>query len=144
MFSRSTEYAIQALKYLARQPAGRLSGAREIAAATHIPQPYLWKLLKCLTDERLVRSFKGVIGGYELARSPKDITIRDMWVAIPKGPYILGCVLSSSDCDEKRPCLLHKGWKSFCGQLDKTTLADLVRRPTRKVASKKDSPSRPS
>jgi Rrf2 family protein len=78
MFSRSTEYAITALKFLAQQPAGSLSGAGKIAAGTRIPLPYLWKLLKSLSDEGLVRSFKGVRGGYELARSAKDITIRDV------------------------------------------------------------------
>jgi DNA-binding IscR family transcriptional regulator len=55
MFSHSTEYAIQALTYLAQQPAGSLSRAGEIAAETQIPLPYLRKLLKNLTDERLVR-----------------------------------------------------------------------------------------
>jgi Rrf2 family protein len=137
MFSRSTEYAIKALKYLAQQPAGSLSGAGEIAAATHVPLPYLWKLLKNLSDERLVRSSKGIRGGYKLARSPKDITVKDIWAAIPKGPDILGCVLNSSDCDKNQPCRLHKVWKSFCGQLDKTTLADLVRSPPRRTGSTK-------
>jgi Rrf2 family transcriptional regulator, iron-sulfur cluster assembly transcription factor len=135
MFSRSSEYAIQALTYLAHQPAGKLSGAEEIAAGTRIPLPYLWKLLKILSDEGVVRSFKGVRGRYELARSAKDITIRDVCVAIPKGPYILGCVLNSSECDEDQPCRLHQAWKSFCTQLDNTTLADLVRTPARKIAS---------
>jgi Rrf2 family protein len=137
MFSRSTEYAITALKYLAQQPAGSLSGAGEIAAGTEIPLPYLWKLLKRLSDEGLVRSFKGVRGGYELARSAKDIAIRDIWIAIPKGPYILGCVLNSSECDADQPCRLHRVWKSFCTQLDKTTLADLVRSPAPPPASTK-------
>jgi len=122
MFSRSTEYAIQALKYLAQQPAGSLSGAGEIAAATHIPQPYLWKLLKYLSEERLVRSFRGVSGGYELARSPKEITIREIWAAIPKGPNVFGCVLTSSDCDENQPCRLHKDGRVSAGTWTKPLL----------------------
>ena len=69
MFSRSAGYAVQALAYLAGQPSGKLTGAREIATATHIPMPFLWKILRNLSRTKLVRSFKGVRGGYELARS---------------------------------------------------------------------------
>lgn len=136
MFSRSTEYAIKALKYLAQQPAGSLSGAGEIAAGTQIPLPYLWKLLKNLSDVRLVRSFKGVSGGYELARSPKDITIRDIWTAIPRGAYFVGCALNSSECDEWQPCRLLRAWENLCTELDKTTVADLMRPPARRIVPK--------
>jgi len=57
MFSRSAGYAVQALTYLAAQPSGKLTGAREIAETLQIPMPFLWKILRNLTRKKLVRSF---------------------------------------------------------------------------------------
>ncbi len=53
MFSRSAGYSIQALTYLAGQPPppGKLTGAREIAAA-RIPMPFLWKILRNLSQQK--------------------------------------------------------------------------------------------
>ena len=82
MLSRSAEYAISALKYLAQQPPGQLCGAREIAAETGVPLHYLWKVLKELRDSKIVRSFKGVKGGYELARPSRRITMRDVLATV--------------------------------------------------------------
>src|SRR5262249_7560855 len=78
MFSRSSGYAIQALTYLASQPSGRLVGAREIATSLDIPMPFLWKILRKLSHQKLVRSFKGVRGGYELARPASSIRMSEI------------------------------------------------------------------
>jgi Rrf2 family protein len=127
MLSRSAEYAIAALIFLAKQPPGELRGAQEIAAETEIPLPYLWKILKQLTASKLVRSFKGVKGGYELARASRRITVRHVLAAVAHQVPLSACILNSSACDEKRPCPLHKDWTTFCEGLDRTTLADLSR-----------------
>ena len=78
MFSRSTEYAIRAMAVLAQQPSGTLCGAREIAESADIPRPFLWKILQNLTHKKLLRSFKGVRGGYELSRPARRITVLDI------------------------------------------------------------------
>ncbi|MCI0626445.1 MAG: Rrf2 family transcriptional regulator, partial [Acidobacteria bacterium] len=67
LFSRTAEYAIRAMAFLALQKPGKLTGAREISEAERIPIPFLWKILQLLTRRKLVRSFKGIRGGYELA-----------------------------------------------------------------------------
>jgi hypothetical protein len=75
MFSRSSGYAIQALPFLAGQPSGKTVGAREIATTLQIPMPLLWKIiLRRLGERNLVRSFKVVQGGYELARAATEIS----------------------------------------------------------------------
>lgn len=62
------------MAYLAVQKGGKLSGAREISEAEQIPMPFLWKILRLLTQRRLIRSFKGVRGGYELARPAEKVS----------------------------------------------------------------------
>ena len=131
MFSRSAGYAIQALTYLAAQPPGKLTGAREIAEAAQIPMPFLWKILRNLSRQRLVRSFKGVRGGYELARAAEKITVAQVLAASPDARHIDSCVLGLDQCNESAPCPLHQSWKTLRSQIDdllkETSLADLAR-----------------
>ncbi len=78
MFSRPTKYAVRAMTYLASQPVGRLTGAKEISEKEQIPMPFLWKILHELVRRNLVRSFKGIHGGYELARPSTQITLKEI------------------------------------------------------------------
>jgi Rrf2 family protein len=95
MFSRSTGYSIEALTYLAGQPSGKLTGAREISAAARVPMPFLSKLLRNLSRHKLLRSFKGVRGGYELARPAEKVTIGE----------ILAATSDEGVVRDLRPCL---------------------------------------
>lgn len=130
MFSRSSGYALQALTYLAAQPSGRLAGAKEIATGLGIPMPFLWKILRRLSDKKLVRSFKGVHGGYELARPAKSIRVSEVLAAGRDGDQMGRCVLGLDKCDDHDPCPLHfqsKDWrKQMETRLQLTTLADLA------------------
>jgi Rrf2 family protein len=131
MFSRTSGYAIQALTYLAGQPSGKLVGAREMATNLEIPMPFLWKILRKLSEEKLVRSFKGVRGGYELARPAKAIPVSEILAAGKNGDQTGRCVLNLERCDDHDPCPLHTQWKGLRTQIEArfqaTTLADLVR-----------------
>jgi Rrf2 family protein len=132
MFSRSAGYAVQALTFLAAQPPGKLTGAREIAAATNIPVPFLWKILRHLSSEKLLRSFKGVQGGYELARPARTISIKEIIAVTPDSELATRCVLGLAECNDHQPCALHVAWKGIRTDmrktLAKTTLADLAKK----------------
>jgi Rrf2 family transcriptional regulator, iron-sulfur cluster assembly transcription factor len=131
MFPRSTQYAIRALSYLAAQPPGKLSGAREIAEAEQIPMPFLWKILQRLAARKLVHSFRGVRGGYELARSPRRITVARILKEMGQEHLLSRCILGFPRCNHRTPCALHPFWRAQREKLRKglraTTLADLSR-----------------
>ena len=131
MFSRSSGYAVEALTYLAAQPSGKLVGAREMATTLEIPMPFLWKILRRLSEKRLVRSFKGVHGGYELARPARSIRVSEVLAAGTDGDQMGLCVIGLDKCDDRDPCPLHSQWKNLRKRMEsrfqKTTLADLVR-----------------
>lgn len=131
VFSSSTEYAIRAVTHLALLPTGTLAGAREISGSENIPMPFLSKILQKLGRRKLVRSFKGQRGGYELARPADKISLQDL-VGATNGDELEGrCVLGLSQCDECNPCPLHDHWKEIRVQLvtmlERTTVADLAR-----------------
>jgi Rrf2 family protein len=78
LFSAKMEYALRSILYLAQQPSGLPVQSRDIAEAEHIPGPYLDQILAVLKRAGLVRSIRGIGGGYELARSPTQITVGDV------------------------------------------------------------------
>ena len=131
MFSRSAEYGIRAMTFLALQPTGKLTGAREISQAEEIPMPFLWKILQNLARRKLVRSFKGVGGGYVLARPAGEICLQDVLQATDDHSLANGCVLGLAVCSEETPCPLHHSWKEIRDRLvvmlEQTTLDDLAR-----------------
>lgn len=130
MFSRSSGYALQALTYLAAQPSGTLVGAAEIATRLDIPMPFLWKILRKLSAKKLVRSFKGARGGYELARPAKSIRVAEVLAAGTDGDQLGRCALGLDKCDDRDPCPLHFQWKTLRKEMEErfavTTLADLA------------------
>ena len=138
MFARSSGYAVKALTHLAGQPSGKLVGAREMATTLHIPMPFLWKILRKLGQKKLVRSFKGVRGGYQLARPAERIYVSEILTA-SQDSHVGRCILGLAQCDDQDPCPLHSHWKGLRVQieetLESTTLADLagtVKRARRK------------
>lgn len=126
MLSRPTQYAVSALGYLAIQPVGKLATAEDIAADAKIPLPYLWKLLKVLVDQGIVRSHKGMKGGYQLRRPARAITLSDVIAAIESEAQARLCLLIGLQCDLEKPCPLHREWERLWSRLDKTTLVDFV------------------
>lgn len=119
MFSRTTGYAIRALTYLARQPPGKLSSAKVIADSEGIPMSFLWKILQNLTKRKLVRSFKGLHGGYELARPAEEIKLQDVVECVDGAGIAEGCVLGLDECRDDKPCPLHPRWKVVRAQLQR-------------------------
>src|SRR5512143_1899996 len=101
LFSRSAEYAIRAMTLLASQEPGKLTGARRISEVEKIPMPFLWKILRMLTLRKLVRSFKGIRGGYELARPAESISLNDVFLATDGKDIREACVLGLPECDSQ-------------------------------------------
>lgn len=130
LFSRSSSHAIRALTYLAMQPLGKLSGTREISESEHIPRPFIPKVLLPLRRARLVRSFRGIRGGYDLAVPPEQINLLAIMRCIDDVP-LNDCVLEDHPCSSPHECAFHPCWsvvrEQLLDYLERTTLADLVR-----------------
>jgi Rrf2 family iron-sulfur cluster assembly transcriptional regulator len=129
------DYASRALLSLALHPeeAGPTS-VRDIAERTGLPQPYLEQILLALKGAGLVRSKRGVGGGYVLARPPSEITLGAIVSAVD-GPITVGdfgAPHQDGACDHEGQCVLLAVWASVGGHmrhhLDSFTLADIAAR----------------
>ena len=112
LFSKSCEYAIQALLYLAhKEEEGQPVFLREISDSLRIPHHFLNKVLQQLTREGILVSLRGVAGGFSLGRHGSEITLGDVVKAIDGDQFLGECVLGFPGCADKTPCPVHDQWK---------------------------------
>lgn len=136
IFSKATSYGIRALAYIASQPE-RLCGLQEIAEHEAIPPAYLRKILGELRRHRLLRSVKGIHGGYELGRAAEAITLWEVFKVLEPDPYMDTCILGNKDCAPESSCAFHEDWskvrKNLVSLLETRTIfeaADEISRGT--------------
>ena len=126
------DYASRALLSLALHPDETPTSVRDIAERTGLPQPYLEQILLALKGAGLVRSKRGVGGGYVLARDPAQITLSEIVSAVD-GPIVAGDFgepHKDGACDHEGQCVLLSVWadvgEHMREHLDSFTLADIA------------------
>jgi Rrf2 family protein len=131
--SRKIDYGLRAMIHLAGLPAGKVASLQDLSSTLHLPREFLAKILKVLAGRGLVRSSRGAHGGYQLARSAREISFLDVIESV-EGPVQLNVCLDHKDrCDVSASCTMYHVWKA--GQdrmLDvyrNTTLAELSMPP---------------
>lgn len=122
------DYAARALLSLALHSTERPTSVKEIAERTGLPQPYLEQILLLVKGAGLVRSKRGVGGGYVLARPPEQITLADILGAV-EGPQ-LPIEEPHDHCEGH--CVLQEVWSCVSEEtrrvLEAYSLGDLVER----------------
>jgi Rrf2 family iron-sulfur cluster assembly transcriptional regulator len=129
---RQSLYAIEGLLVLAAKPFGTVMLLRDIARSRNVPESFLAKIFQKLTRDGLVVSSRGAVRGYALARKPKDINAKEIFVAVEGADLFDRCIFWSDRCADANPCPMHNRWKKVreraIGDLmERTTLADLAR-----------------
>ncbi len=106
------DYAARALLSLALHESAGPTSVRDIAERTGLPQPYLEQILLALKGAGLVRSKRGVGGGYVLAREPAEINLAEIVSAVD-GPIQagdFGLPHTGGACDHEGQCVLLAIW----------------------------------
>ncbi|MFC1758552.1 RrF2 family transcriptional regulator [Planctomycetota bacterium] len=83
--SRTVAYAIQASLQLAKADSETPVPCSRLAADGEMPERFLLQILRNLVTHGILKSTRGVEGGYKLARRPEKISILDVIEAI-EGP----------------------------------------------------------
>ena len=130
--SKLTDYATEVMTVLAAAPA-RVHSAQELAERVRLDLPTVSKLLKQLASAGLIESFRGVNGGYRLAREPERISIADIVIAM-EGPIgMTECSAQTGLCDHESHCGVRVNWQrineAIAGALAGVSLADMLKPP---------------
>ena len=136
LFTKATIYALHALVELSNfsEPVD----VSKLASLTDLPKAFLAKLLQHLSKKGFINSFKGINGGFVLAKKPSEIKIIDIFKALEdKNSFVFycsneeeGCVRKNSFC-KIRPFLVNLE-KEFLYIIKDYTLLDVIRMSTDK------------
>ena len=141
--SKLTDYATVVMTVLAAMSSARgtdaVSSAQDLAEHAHLELPTVSKLLKQLAHAGLVESFRGVNGGYHLARPADRISIAEIVTAM-EGPIgMTECSAQAGLCGHEPHCGVRVNWQrinqAIAQALAGVTLADMVKPAPKRPAT---------
>ena len=147
-FSQRFGYAVHALAYMAKKKPGELSTLPELADWMRTIWPassdsYLSNVVQRLARGRMLRSHRGISGGYSLARAAERISLREL-VELLEGVELNRCGLSLDEaCPVSGRCSIQRKLRrleeGYLDSLSEVTIAELagdIRIPKRTKAAK--------
>lgn len=128
--TRQTEYAIRGLQELARRNESAPVQLKVIAGSCEVSEAFLAKIFQMLGQAGIVKSHRGVKGGFSLARPAEEISLRDV-VEVCEGGIVLNhCMRKVNPCKDVDTCAVADVWReaqdALTGALDRTNLADVI------------------
>jgi len=131
LITRASEYAILSLILLSK--ADSPQDSETLSTKLAISKSFLAKVLQTLAKNGILKSYKGVNGGFVLAEEPEDISMLKVMSAVEgKAPAVFDCSSSVNHCPSSRAHIcsiwpfLNKLQGKIDSFLDELTLADLL------------------
>ena len=123
---KSSAYALHALMYMVRHSTQLPATTAIIAKAEGIPPDYLAKIFQKLVKTHFIKAVKN--RGYIFAKSPKEISLLELFEAIEGSPLFDDCFLRHCECGgTKENCRIFSVWanatKRIKELLEETTVA---------------------
>ena len=102
--NQATDYAFRMVLHMSLLPNGTRITGGELAKAQKIPDRFLLKIMRNLISGNIMQSFRGVDGGFALARKPKDITLLDVIEAVEGATYLQRCLYDGNCSVQEQFC----------------------------------------
>lgn len=133
MISKSLDYAIRSMVFIAAHSERQYFGVREIAESIQVSRSYLSKILQTLVRAGYLESVTGPGGGFALARPPEDISLLELMEVVDGHTRIREkCIMGQAECSDDNPCPVHTTWKMCRAELLEafrgTTLVDALKK----------------
>ncbi len=128
--SKLADYAVVILSVMASRPDDVMNSSI-ISQLSKLPEPTVSKILKQLGRAGLLKSKRGVNGGYILLQKPEDLTMNYIIKAIDGPLCVTSCIDGATpDCTLGNCCTIRGRWdivnSALCNALDNITLADML------------------
>jgi len=131
LITRASEYAILSLIVLSK--ADSPIDSETLSKQLSIPKSFLAKILQSLAKHNILKSHRGVKGGFALLLEPKDISMLLIMSCVEgKAPAVFDCASSINDCpsDKANLCSIWPFLNKLQGKIDnflaEMTLADIL------------------
>ena len=133
--TKAGDYAVRAMIHVGSLPEGSVALKDDIALAEGIPPSFSAKILRQLVRGGLLRSARGVHGGFGLARGAGEINLLDIVEAIEGPIQLTECAPDPARCTLAHDCPASGVWlevqRRMTGLLRETTLEALLSAPRR-------------
>lgn len=132
MFSKTCEYGIRATIFIASQSyLNKRVGLKDIAKKIDSPQAFTAKILQILARNHIIKSIKGIGGGFEIPTDTMNqIKLAQIVTAIDGDVIFTGCGMGLNQCSKDHPCPVHDKFKSIRTELalmlENTNLKELA------------------
>lgn len=114
MFSKTCEYAIRAMLFIAQKSKdGERVGIKEIAKGIDSPEHFVAKILQDLSRKNMVQSVKGPNGGFYHDKTSLKYSMADIVKIVDGDKIFEGCGLGLRQCSETHPCPIHHEFKKI-------------------------------
>lgn len=141
--STRARYGVRLMLALAQNYGKEPVYLKDIARQEEISEKYLSLIIMPLRGIGLVNSVRGAYGGYNLAKDPSQITLKEIVDVLEGDCSLVDCVKDPSSCPRVSTCVSHDVWAAIGGKISDTlssiTLEMMVRmdREKAKKAKKK-------
>ena len=128
--STKGRYGLRILMDLAIHQSEKPRLIRDIAKSQQISEKYISRLVIALRKAGMIRSVRGVNGGFHIAMKPEDITLLAV-IEVMEGPIsIVDCVKTPKRCPQHENCAPREIWcklnDNIRNLMRQTTLADIL------------------
>jgi Rrf2 family protein len=96
--NQATDYAFRIILYFSTLPEETKVSGTELSQNQHIPKRFLLKIMRNLIAAGIIKSYRGVDGGFALQRAPSAITLFDIIAAVEGEPELLRCLPNMENC----------------------------------------------
>jgi Rrf2 family protein len=131
--SKKADYGLIAVKHLAMHRNEHACSANEIADEYGISTTLMAKVLQKLARQNLVAAKHGSTGGYQLSKTPDQISALEVITAIDGPVLITSCVTSHGNCDATSKCSVREPLRrvneSILNVLGTVTIAQMSEEP---------------
>lgn len=128
--NKLTDYATLMLSHLAQMPDRQFSAA-DMAKTLGVGKATVSKVLKILQNSHIVKSQRGISGGYQLAREARDITLVEILEAMEGPVAVTECTSHPGMCSQEHACLVKTPWQQInqmiLRHLSGISLLDMIR-----------------
>ena len=131
LYSKSSEYAVRSLVYLALRERDEWIMIKTISENTDVPLPFLSKIFQDIAKANWISSKKGKNGGVKLANNPNNIKLLDIISYFDGNRDYSKCMFGHKDCGISYKCALHNKCSTIKNEihefLNSTTIGDFTR-----------------
>lgn len=131
--STKGQYAIEIVVDLAlHSEKNQIESLKNIAARRNLSVKYLERIIKLLKDKSIVKSMRGVHGGYRLEKPPGELTILEVVIAVEGQLAPVKCLINQGDCKSNcSVCPTRKTWDRMWhiinAEVERLTVADILK-----------------